>query len=193
LNATVHAYRSLKDDRDNNALAHVSWLEDNHAATELLKERLNWPKAEHCARFQFHGETAIEELPQSFAVEEDNESFVSKAEKIWAELDLIYSQITSSLTEDLRLPDKELLRLEASLYEIDNGAIQKLGQPSPQLSMVDKMIDQYSFVLSGVFTWLKGKHDVLEVRRRRWLMQDLEMAQGLYRAYYPLMKLLLDR
>lgn len=193
LNATIHVYRSLKDDRDNNAIAHVSWLEDNHAAAEPLKERLNWPKAENWTRFQFHGQAAIEELPESFAVEEDDESFISKAEKIWAELDLIYSHITSALTDDLRLPDKELVRLEASLYEIDDGVIQNLGRPSPQLSMVDKMIDQYSFVLSGVFTWLKGKQDVPEVRRRRWLMQDLKMAQGLYRAYHPLMKLLLDR
>lgn len=193
LNATVHVYRSLKDNLDNNAIAHVSWLEDNHSATDIQKERLNWPKAEHWTRFQFHGETAIEELPESFSVEEDDESFISKAERIWVELDLIYSQIASSLTDDLRLSEKELIRLQASLCEINDGAIQKLGQPSPQLSMVDKMIDQYSFVLSGVFTWLKGKHDVPEVTRRRWLLQDLEMAQGLYRAYYPLMKLLLDR
>ena len=193
LNATVHVYRSLKDDRDNNAIAHVSWLEDDHAATEILKEQLNWPKAEHWTRFQFHGETAIEDLPESFSIEEDDDLFVMKAEKIWAELDLIYSQIARSLTDDLRLPDKELIRLEATLYKIDDGVIQKLGQPSPQLSMIDKMIDQYSLVLSDVFTWLKGKHDVPEVRRRRWLMQDLEIAQGLYRAYYPLMKLLSGR
>jgi len=193
LRATVHVYRSLKDDRDNNAIAHVSWLEDNHAATEALKKRVNWPKAAHWIRFQFHGKSSLEELPESFAAEEDNVSFISKAESIWVELDSIYSEVMSSLTKDLRLPDKKLKRLEASLYEINDRAIQKLGRPSPQLSMVDRMIDQYSFVLSGAFTWLKGKHDVPEVRRRRWLSQDLEMAQGFYRAYYPITKLLLDR
>lgn len=193
LRATVHVYRSLKDDRDNNAIAHVSWLEDNHPATDALKERVNWPKAAHWMRFQFHGKSSLEELPESFAVEEEDDSFISKAERIWVGLDSIYSDVMSSLTKDLRLPDKTLKRLEASLYEIEDTAIQALGQPSPQLSMVDRLIDQYSFVLSGVFTWLKGKHDVPEVKRRRWLSQDLELAQGFYRAYYPIAKLLLDR
>ncbi|WNL37683.1 hypothetical protein RN346_10200 [Halomonas sp. PAMB 3232] len=126
-------------------------------------------------------------------VEEDDNSFISKAERVWLELDSIYSELINSLTKDLRLPDKKLKRLEASLYEIEDRAIQKLGRPSPQLSMVDRMIDQYSSVLAGVFTWLKGKNGVPEVRRRRWLSQDLEIAQGFYRAYYPLTKLLLDR
>lgn len=193
LRATVHVYRSLKDDRDNNAIAHVSWLEDSHAATDALKELVNWPKAAHWMRFQFHGKWSLEELPESYAVEEDDDSFISKAERIWIELDSIYSEVISCLTKNLRLPDKKLKRLEAALYEIEDRTIQKLGRPSPQLSMVDRMIDQYCYVLSGVFTWLKGKHDVPEVRRRRWLSQDLEMAQGFYRAYYPLTKLLLDR
>jgi hypothetical protein len=193
LRATVHVYRSLKDDRDNNAIAHASWLEDNHAGTEVLKELVNWPKAAHWTRFQFHGKSSLEELSESCAIEEDDDSFISKAERIWAELDSICSEVMSTLTKDLRLPDKKLKRLEASLYEIDGGAIQNLCRPSPQLSIVYRMIDQYSFVLSGVFTWLKGKHDVSEVKRRRWLTQDLEMAQGFYRAYYPLTKLILGR
>lgn len=193
LRATVHVYRSLKDDRDNNAIAHVSWLEDNHAATDALKGRVNWPKAAHWMRFQFHGKTSLEELPESFAVEEDDGSFISKAERIWIDLDSIYLEVVSSLTKDLRLPDTTLKRLETSLYKIEDSAIQDLGRPSPQLSIIDRLIDQYSFVLSGVFTWLNGKNDVPEVRRKRWLSQDLEMAQGFYRAYYPVAKLLLDR
>lgn len=193
MRATVHVYRSLKDDRDNNAIADVSWLEDNHSATDSLKERVDWPKAAHWMRFQFHGKSSLEELPESFSVEEVDDSFISKAERIWVDLDSIYSEVMNSLTKDLRLPEKKLKRLESSLYEIEDTAIQDLGRPSPQLSMIDRMIDQYSFVLSGVFTWLKGKHDVPEARRRRWLSQDLEMAQGFYRAYYPLTKLLLDR
>lgn len=192
LRATVHVYRSLKDDRDNNAIVHASWLEDNHAGTEALKELVNWPKAANWTRFQFHGKLSLEELSDSFSIEEDDDSFISKAELIWAELDSICSEVMSSLTKDLRLPDKKLERLEASLYEIDDGAIQNLGLPSAQLSIVYRMIEQYSFVLSGVFTWLKGKDGVPEVRRRRWLAQDLEMAQGLYRAYSPLTKLILD-
>lgn len=191
--ATVHVYRSLKDDRDNNAIAHASWLEDKHAATEHLRELINWPKAAHWARFQFHGRSALEESPESMTMEEDDESFIAKAERIWKELDSICLEVMNSLTADLRLPDKKLKRLEKSLHELDDRAIDKLGRPSSQLSVLDRMIDQYSFVLSGVFTWLKGKQDVPEVRRKRWLSQDLEMAQGYYRAYYPLAKLLLDR
>ena len=193
LNATIHVYRSLKDDRDNNAIAHVSWLEDDHAATDSLKESINWPKAAHWMRFQFHGKSSLEKLPESFVAEEDDNTFISKAEEIWVKLDSIYLEVVNLLTKDFRLADKELKRLEASLCEIEDIAIQNLGRPSPQLSMVDRMIDQYSFVLSGVFTWLRGKHDVPEARRRRWLLQDLEMAKGFYRAYYPLTKLLLDR
>ncbi len=191
--ATIHVYRSLKDNRDNNAIAHVSWLEDDHANTASLKELMNWPKAAHWTRFRFHGASALEELPESFVMEESDDSFILKAERIWVELDSIFLEVMNSLTKDLRLPVEKLTRLEASLHEIDNGAIQQLGRPSPQLIMVDRMIDQYTFVLSGIFTWIKGKPDVPEVRRKRWLTQDLEMAQGFYRAYYPLVKLLLDR
>ncbi|MES2825644.1 MAG: hypothetical protein V4732_18735 [Pseudomonadota bacterium] len=193
LRATIHVYRSLKDNRDNNAIAHASWLEDNHAKTASLKECGNWPKVAHWARFQFHGISALEELPESFVVEESNDSFILKAERIWVELDSIFLEVMNSLTKDLRLPDGKLTRLEASLHEIDDDAIQKLGRPSPQLIMVERMIDRYTFVLSGVFTWIKGKPDVPEVKRKRWLTQDLEMAQGFYRAYYPVVKLLLCR
>ncbi|PSF11699.1 hypothetical protein [Marinobacter shengliensis] len=191
--ATVHVYRSLKDDRDNNAIAHASWLEDKRPDAEQLRERINWPKAAHWARFQFHGKSALEELPESMSIEEDDEVFIAKAERIWEKLDSICLDIMNSLTTDLRLPDKKLKRLETSLHKLDDTVIEKLGSPSPQFTVLDRMIDQYSFVLSGVFTWLKGKEDVPEVRRKRWLRQDLEMAQGYYRAYYPLAKLLLDR
>ena len=190
--ATVHVYRSLKDDRDNNAIAHASWLEDMHPATDHLRELINWPKAAHWARFQFHARTALEELPESITIEEDDDSFVTKAERIWKELDSICLEVMNSLTTDLRLSDKKLKRLEKSLHELDDRVIAKLGRPSPQLSVLDRMIHQYSFVLSGVFTWLRGKQDVPEVRRKRWLSQDLEIASGYYRAFYPLAKLLLD-
>lgn len=191
--ATIHVYRSLKDNRDNNAVAQASWLEDDHANTASLKELMNWPKAAHWTRFRFHGVSALEELPESFVMEESDDSFILKAEKIWVELDSIFLEVMSSLTKDMRLPDGKLAQLEASLQGIDDGAIQQLGRPSPQLIMVDRMINQYSFLLSGVFTWIRGKPDVPEVRRKRWLTQDLEMAQGLYRSYYPVVKLLLDR
>lgn len=91
------------------------------------------------------------------------------------------------------MSDKTLKRLEGSFYKIEDLVIQDLGRSSSQLSMIDRLIDQHSFVLSGVFTWLKGKHDVPEVRLKRWLSQGLEMVQGFYCAYYPLAKLLLDR
>jgi len=191
--ATVHVYRSLKDNRDNNAIAHASWLEDKHPASDHLRERINWPKAAHWARFQFHGKSALEELPGSMSIEEDDDAFITKAERIWKKLDSICLDVMNSLTTDLRLPDKKLKRLERSLHKLDDTVIEKLGRPSPQFTVLDRMIDQYSFVLSGVFTWLEGKQDVPEVRRKRWLSQDLEMAQGYYRAYYPLAKLLLDR
>ncbi|MDO8273245.1 MAG: DUF4365 domain-containing protein [Gammaproteobacteria bacterium] len=191
--ATVHVYRSLKDDRDNNAIAHASWLEDMHPAADHLRERINWPKAVHWARFRFHGKSAIEELPESVSIEEDDDAFIAKAESIWEKLDSICLDIMNSLTTDLRLPDKKLKQLERSLHKLDDTFIEKLGRPSPQFTVLDRMINQYCFVLSGVFTWLKGKEDVPEVRRKRWLNQDLELAQGFYRAYYPLAKLLLDR
>ncbi|WP_323816473.1 hypothetical protein [Cellvibrio sp. NN19] len=193
LRATIHVYRSLKDNRDNNAIVHASWLEENHANTASLKELMNWPKVAHWTRFRFHGESSLEELPESFVKEESDDSFILNAEKIWIELDSIFLEIIGSLTKDLKLPDVKLTQLEASLHEIDDGAIKQLGRPSPQIIMLDRMIDQYTFVLSGVFTWIRGKPNVPEVRRKRWLRQDLELAQGLYRSYYPVVKLLLDR
>ncbi len=191
--ATLHVYRSLKDDRDNNAIAHASWLEDKHPDADHLRERINWPKAGHWARFQFHGKSALEKLPESMTFEEGNDAFFVKAERIWKKLDSICSEVMNSLTTDLRLPDKTLKRLESSLHKLDDNLIDKLGRPSPQSTVLDKMIDQYSFVLSGVFTWLKGKEDVPEVRRRRWFSQEFEMAQGFYRADFPLVKVLRDR
>lgn len=191
--ATVHVYRSLKDDRDNNAIVHASWLEDKHPTADHLRETINWPKAAHWTRFRFHGKSALEELPESMSIEEDDDAFIAKAERIWEKLDSICLDVMNSLTTDLRLPEKKLERLERSLYKLDDNVIEKLGRPSPQFTVLDRMIGQYNFVLAGVFTWLKGKPDVPEVRRKRWLSQDLEMAQGYYRAYYPLAKLLLDR
>lgn len=193
LMATVHVYRSLKDDRDNNAIAHVSWLEDDHAATERLRERINWPKAAHWARFRFHGKSALDALPESVAPVEDDDTFIANAEMIWARLDAIYLEVVNCLTRDLKLPENKRIRLEKALFELEESVLDKLGRPSPQLIVLDRMIDQYSFVLSGVFTWLKGKKDVPEVRRQRWLRQDLEFAEGHYRAYHPLAKLLLGR
>lgn len=190
LMATVHVYRSLKDNRDNNAIAHVSWLEDDHSATEQLRRLINWPKAVHWARFRFHGKSALDALPESLTPEEDDDEFITKAEIIWAQLDSICSAVNTSLTPDLRLPEKEHRRLEEALHELEERVLDKLGRPSPQLSVLDRMIDQYSFVLSGVFTWLKGKAEVPEVRRKRWLRQDLELAEGHHRAFKPLVKVL---
>lgn len=193
LMATMHIYRSLKDNRDNNAIAHVSWLEDKHSATEKLRTLINWPKAVHWARFRFHGKSALDALPESLVPEEDDELFITKAEIIWANLDAIYSAVNASLTSDLKLPEKELRRLEESLHELEESVCDKLGWPSPQLSVLERMICQYRFVLSGVFTWLKGKEDVPEIRRKRWLRQDMELAEGHYRAFQPLAMLLRDR
>lgn len=118
-----------------NAIAHASWLEDDHANIASLKDLMNWPKAAHWTLFRFHGESALEELPESFVMEESDDSFILKAEQIWIEPDSIFLEVMNSLTKDLRLPVEKLTRLEASLHEIDNGAIQQLGRPSPQLIM----------------------------------------------------------
>lgn len=193
LMATVHVYRSLKDDRDNNAIAHVSWLEDDHAATERLRELISWPQAAHWARFRFHGKSALDALPESVAPEENDDTYVAKAEIIWARLDAIYLDVVNCLTPELKVPENKRSRLENALHELEESVRDELGRPSPQLSVIDRMIDQYSFVLSGVFTWLKGKKDVPEVRRQRWLRQDLEFAEGHYRSFHPLAKLLLGR
>lgn len=194
LMATLHVYRSLKDDRDNNSIAHVSWLEDGHKKTEELRKLINWPKAAHWSRFRFHGKAAFKEvLPKSPVSEEDDGVFITTAEKVWNELDSIYLEVITSLTSDLKLPDNQLIQLEESLYKLNKSVIDKLCRPSPQFSVLDRMIDQYSSTLSEVFIWLKGKKDVPELRRKRWLSQDLKMAEGCYRAYYPLVKLLCDQ
>ncbi len=192
LMATMHVYRSLKDDRDNNAIAHVSWLEDDHPRTDQVRTLLNWPKAVHWSRFRFHGKSSLELLPESFVLEEDDEVFLAKADKIWSRFDAVYTEVITFLTPDLRIPSRRLRRLERVLNKLEDGVVGKLGRPSPQFRVIDGMIGQYNFVLSGVLTWLKGKDDVPEVRRKRWLQQDLELAEGHHRAFYPLVKLLRD-
>lgn len=193
LMATVHVYRSLKDARDNNAIAHVSWLEDNHGATERLRELVNWPRAAHWARFRFHGRFALDSLSESFAPEEADEDFIVKAEALWAKLDEIYLEVVSCLTQDLRLSEDKRIGLEQALLDLEKRSLSKLGRPSPQLSVLYRMIDQYSSALSNVFFWLKGKKDVPEVTRQRWLRDGLQFAEGHHCAYYPLAKLLLSQ
>ncbi|WP_156820708.1 hypothetical protein [Thioalkalivibrio thiocyanodenitrificans] len=116
----------------------------------------------------------------------------AKAELLWSRFDAVYAEVKASLTLDLRIPDSQWQRLERELNGLDEGVVDNLGRLSPQFRIIDGMIDQYNYVLSGVLTWLKGKDDVPEVRRKRWLRQDLELAEGHYRAFQPLAKLLRD-
>jgi len=192
LNATVHVYRSLKDARDNNAIAHVSWLEDDHPATEQLRMLMKWPKATHWARFRFHGISAVDSLQEPLVPEENDAIFLAKAEAIWSNFDAVYVDVKNSLTSDLRISDSRHSQLEKLFHEFEDAVANKLGRPSPQFGVLDRMLEQYSFVLFGVFTWLKGKDGVSEIRRKRCLRQNLELAEGHFRAFQPLAKLLRD-
>lgn len=193
LMATMHLYRSLKDCRDNNAVAHVSWLEDDHAETEQLRELIKWPKAAHWARFRFNGRLVLDALPNLSSQEEDDDAFVAKAEAIWSCLDTIYFEFVSCLTSDLRLPESKRIELEEAMSRTQKELIDELGHAATQFRVLDLMIDQYSSALSEAFDCLKCKEDVPELRRQRWLRQDLEFAVGHYRAYHPLVKLLYSR
>lgn len=190
LMAAIHVYRSLKDQRDNNAIAHVSWLEDDHPNTNSLKELISWPKAKHWLRFRFHGQLALDALPISYNAEEDDDAFIEKAEAVWVKLDTIYLEVICELTDDLRIGEDKLVSLESEMSKLENLEIKKIGHPSPQFTILDRMMTQYSYTLTGVLTWLKGKPDTSELTRQRWLRQDLELAQGHFRAFYPLVKLL---
>jgi len=190
LMATVHVYRSLKDDRDNNAIAHVSWLEDDHANTDEIRVLINWPKATHWSRFRFSGRPSLDALPESFVKEEEDDVFLAKVERLWSELDSLYAQVRTSLTAERRIPDDLRQRLERRLNELDEHSSDSLGRPSPQFSVIDRMFEQYSFTLSGVFTWLKGKEDVPEIRRQRWLEQDLDLAESHFRTFQALCRVL---
>ncbi len=192
LMATVHVYRSLKDDRDNNAIAHVSWLEADHTNTDEMRALINWPKATHWSRFRFMGKTSLDALPESFVTEEEDEVFLAKVEHLWSELDTLYAQVRASLTAELRIPDDHRQRLERRLNELDDYHSDSVGRPSPQFKVIDRMFKQYSFTLSGVFTWLKGKEDVPEIRRQRWLEQDLDLAESHFRTFQALYQALQD-
>jgi len=190
LMAAIHVYRSLKDQRDNNAIAHVSWLEDDHAGTNSLKEQITWPKALHWSRFRIHGPLALDTLPTSYIVEEGDEGFIAKVEAAWAQLDAIYLEVITELTHGLQLNEDKLASLVNAITKLDDQEINKIGRPSPHLTILDRMLTQYSDTLTGVLTWQKGKADISELTRQRWLQQDLDLAQGHFRAFYPLIKLL---
>lgn len=188
--ATMHVYRSLKDERDNNAIGHVSWLEDRHPDCDALREATRWPKAAHWSRFRFNGRAALDTLPESHAKEEiSDEVYLQKAERMWVKLDALYVVITNGMDRNGRLPESQLNRLERQLRRYEDKW-NKVGLPSPQFRVADRMLDQYLFVLSGIFTWLRGKDDVPEIRRQRWLQQELDLAAGHYRAFYAMARVL---
>ena len=188
--ATMHVYRSLKDERDNNATGHVSWLEDRHPKCEALRQATGWPKAAHWSRFRFNGKAALEELPESIAKEEiSDEVYLPKAERMWSKLDAVYSEISNDIDKDRRLPKPRLSQLERKFRRYEDKW-SKIGLPSPQFRVLDRMLDQYFFVLSSSFIWLRGKDDVPEIRRRRWLQQELDLAAGHFRAFEAIAKVL---
>jgi hypothetical protein len=190
LMATMHVYRSLKDERDNNAVAHVSWLEDSHPLCDELKATTNWPKAAHWSRFRFNGTAALDTLPESYAKEEfSDEIYLAKVERLWEQLDKLYSDVATALDKDLRLSDTQLRNLERTFRDLDDSC-NRIGVPSPQYRVLDQLLQQYTFVLSGIFTWAKGKEGVPDIRRQRWLQQDLELAAGLFRAFQPIARVL---
>lgn len=188
--ATMHVYRSLKDERDNNAIGHVSWLEDRHPNCDALREATGWPKAAHWSRFRFNGKAALEALPDSYAKEEiSDEVYLRKAERMWRKLDAVYAEITNGIDRNRRLPEPKLSRVERKFRRYDDKW-SKIGLPSPQFRVLDRMLDQYLFVLSSSFVWLRGKNDVPEIRRQRWLQQELDLAAGHYRAFQAIAKVL---
>jgi hypothetical protein len=188
--ATMHVYRSLKDARDNNAIGHVSWLEDRHPNCEALREATGWPKAARWSRFRFNGKAALEQLPDTHAKEEiSDEVYLRKAERMWRMLDAVYAEITNGMDRNRRLPEPRLSRLERKFRRYDDKW-DKIGKPSPQFRVLDRMLDQYLFVLSSTFIWLRGKADVPEIRRQRWLQQELDLAAGHYRAFEAIAKVL---
>lgn len=190
LDATIHVYRSLKDHRDNNAIAHVSWIEDTHPDTKVIRELINWPKAKHWSRFRFNDKLSIDDLPESYVNEEDDEVYLAKLKPLWLQMDEICEKIFSSIDAELRIPNDHIISLEERFRKLDDYLSDNLGQPSPQFRVMDQVIQQYAFTMSGVFTWLRGKKDVPEVRRKRWLQQDLEELQGYYRVFQVLYKTL---
>lgn len=189
--ATIHVYRSLKDERDNNAIAHVTWLEDDHPATEKLRVKINWQKAVNWARFRFNKGASLDSLPEAYIIEEeDDDVYLEKVEFLWLKLDEIYQEICMSINEDMKVPDKKLRIIEKEIYDLNDNYMVHLGCPSPQFKIMDKMVNQYYFSLTGVITWIKGKKDVPEMRRQRWLRQDLDFSCGHYRVYQALKKVL---
>ena len=98
--ATMHVYRSLKDSSDNNAIAHVSWLDESHPSKDEIRERIEWPKAKHWLRFRFNTPPNLSELPETYVVEQSDDKYLEKTKELWFGLDRIVDRIFPALNED---------------------------------------------------------------------------------------------
>jgi hypothetical protein len=168
----------------------VSWLEEEHPQSNEIREVLDWPKAKHWLRFQFNAPPNLHELPESFAPEENDESFLKKAESLWSQLDAIYEELISSLGDGVRINSDLLKSMESKYNLLDDYFETQIGHPSPQCQVIDKMLGRYLSTMDGAFCWLKGKENVNEATRVRWLRQNATRLVGFYRAFEPLKNVL---
>ena len=190
LMVTMHVYRSLMDVHANNAVAHVSWLEDDHPHTGAVKERLGWVRAGQWPRFRVVGAQALDTLPEPYGLEVDDGTYLKAAERIWSGLDAAYVLVRGSLTADARVTEHERERLESAIHELVDGDWEKLGRPSTQYAVLDRLLERYVVVMRSVLTRLRADDGVPEVRRNRRLDADLKEAEGLYGAYLPLIQVM---
>ena len=193
LMATFHVYRSLRDSDANNAVAHVSWLEDEHRNTEAVRQKVGWARAGHWLRFNVIGKLVLDALPEPYGRQQDDESYNAAAGRIWAGLDAAYASVRDSLTDDARVPEAALERLESVMRDLLDAELEKLGQPSTQYTVLDRMLVRYGAVMRDVSDRLRTEDRVPERRRRSGLHGALEMAEGFHKAYLPLIQLLRDR
>lgn len=183
--ANFHVYRSYRDMVDNNAVAHMKWVEERHPETDTIKEITRFPKPKNWARFKFNTASSSLDVVDHQFPQMDDSLFLEEAGRIWAALDRVFEIIRENLSDVGRLDKTTLQTCKEISEDLRFVQVEKLGFPSPQYALLDNLLQSYASRLDAVMKWIADMDDISESTRQRWLWQDIDIAIGLYKAFAP--------
>lgn len=191
--ATLNVYRSYADLVQNNAVSHMTWVEERHRDTEEIKKVMGFSKPSHWARFRFNLKPQLQNVADHVFPRADDATFIALAGEIWTALDRLLEMIQQNLTAAGRVEETLWEDCHKVADDLAYRQIEELGFPSPQYAILHSLLQNYAARLNSVLKWVKGDVDVSDTTRRRWLEQDLTIATGLYKGFAPIEAHLSDR
>jgi hypothetical protein len=186
--ATIHVYRSLRDKMDNNAVAHLSWIEESHPEADDVRTTIDWPKATNWIRFRFNLNRTSYDLPDYGIREMNRDEFLSITSSQWHELEAVHNEFIVDLS-DSRLREGKRESISRRLSSISDARCRELTHPPSDLEWFDELLTQYLSTLNQALDWLVDRPNVSEVTRRRRLDEALALALSHCGSHLALSKL----